>query len=115
MDINEAKGMLGTEFIYVFPDGDEIPAYVRAFDPEIGLTCWSLDSVTKMGWENWDENPSRVDPDGTYCLLALNIRDYSWLADHSLDKALKHLKEIKETGRYVCVNDDSGGTPNCSF
>jgi hypothetical protein len=98
--IEEAKGMLGTEFTYVFGDGDEVRAYVKAFDPKVGLTCYSLETKTKRGWcpaDMGDEvRAYDVDPDGTFCVKA---HDFS-KKGHPLYEALEDLAIIRDKGKY---------------
>jgi hypothetical protein len=112
MDINEAKEMLGTEFTYVYPDGDTIRAYVKAFDPEIGLTCWTLESETKSGWKKEGRPEKSIDKDGTYCCVALNFKTGSF----GVSGALAVLQGIKDTGEYMPQGGSLfGSTPTCSF
>ena len=110
MDIEEAKKMEGTEFIYEFPCGDTIPAYVKKFDPKIGLTCLSLTSETEEGYQPNSSDPA-LEEDGTFCLIGVNLRN----GYHKLQACFNRLKEIKETGRYVCKNFSSGGITTCAF
>jgi len=51
MNIQEAKAMEGTEFTFIFEDGDTIQAYVKKFDPEIGMSCYTLETETVMGYQ----------------------------------------------------------------
>jgi hypothetical protein len=104
LTIEEAKKMIGTEFDYIFEDGDSIRAYVKKFDPEIGLTCMSLDIVTEKGWKN-----PNSEKDGTMCVIAFNFR-----RGHKLLIALYKLEEIRNTGKYVCVPQDGFGV-SCAF
>ena len=50
MTNEEAKEMQGVEFTYFYSDGDSINAYVKRYDPKIGLTCYTLETETRMGW-----------------------------------------------------------------
>ena len=95
--VEQAKAMVGTEFIYVFEDGDEILAYVKAFDPEVhGLTCYTLDHTTRDGWKKIDHGQDETDmPDGTWCVIGGSIKVFG------VDNFLKKLEIIKTTGRYV--------------
>jgi hypothetical protein len=113
MTVEEAKGMLGTEFIYVTMDGDKMLAYVKAFDPEIGLTCW-CDSPTTTDGEDltvlWDD-----EEDG-FCCIGHNFKY------HNIEDALVDLQEIRDTGelrpfdRAKDANPKSAlFAPSCSF
>lgn len=107
ININEALEMIGTEFVYVFNDGDEIEAYVKKFDPEVGLTCVSLVRETKYGFDDW----MVIEEDGMVCVVGIRIEDSGDLSD-----ALKVLAEIKQTGRYKKNSSWLFYTPpSCSF
>ncbi|MFA7287255.1 MAG: hypothetical protein WC055_00085 [Melioribacteraceae bacterium] len=103
--IEEAKAMVGTEFTYVYPDGDTIQAYVNKFDPKIGFTCMSLDTYTRNGW-----TPSRgmTEEDGTFCVLSADFKK------HTPHTSLECLAEIRDTGMYV-PSSVYAGRPNCAF
>lgn len=107
MDIEHAKKMLGTEFVYHFEDGDTIKAYVKAFDPEIGLTCYSLEMFTDEGWS--PDSDTEKELDGTYCVMAHSFKN-GW---HSLAEALEALQEIEDTGHYI--GQGSSGSVHCAF
>jgi hypothetical protein len=105
MTIKEAKAMVGTEFTYILPDGDRVRAYVKAFDPKIGLTCSSLDTKTEQGYKF---PYSAREEDGTVCLIGINFKR------HPKESALSRLKEIQETG--TCKAQGKGnGIPSCAF
>ena len=91
MNIQEAKAMEGTEFTFIFEDGDTVRAYVKKFDHEVGLSCYSLETETVMGYK-----PSRVDEDGTWCLMRRDFR----FSNGTLEFTLDELQGIKETGEY---------------
>lgn len=92
--IEDAKKMLGTEFTYIFPDGDSIRAYVKAFDPKIGLSCWSFDLITAykitLDTLNKDEKDAQA-----VCLIAFNFK----YAGHTLTAVLTVLEEIFKTNK----------------
>jgi hypothetical protein len=91
MNIEEAKAMEGVEFDYIFEDGDTIRAYVKKFDPEIGLTCLSLETETKLGWR-----PSEgIEEDGTFCVVAYDLKH----SPESFSYLIAALEKIK-TGTY---------------
>ena len=109
MNIEEAKKMEGTEFIYQFSDGDTIPAYVKKFDPEIGLTCFSLQTETVKGWKP-SPGSKHLDSDGTFCVLAVDFDN------HPLEKALMVLDEIQSTGvRVQTPKSQFGQFAGCAF
>ena len=64
MKVEEARKMEGTEYIYYYSDGDSIPAYVKKFDPKVGLTCYTLEAKTKRGWRTADMF-TEIERDGT--------------------------------------------------
>jgi hypothetical protein len=112
--IEEAKAMLGTEFIYR-ADYGEVKAYVKAFDPEVGLTCYSLEDITSDGWQPDPENVE-VDADGTWCVVGF---DFTY-EHHDIDDALTDLYYIKTTGvlapAEVYPEGSRGfGNASCSF
>jgi len=88
--VEEAKKMLGVEFTYIFEDGDTIPAYVKAFDPEIGLSCMSLGLETAFRAVFSPDNGE----DDSICLIGINF------TKHSIEDALEMLDEIA-TGKYI--------------
>jgi len=59
----DLKSLEGTEFTYIFEDGDTIRAYVKKADPEIGVTCMTLETETAKGWK-----PDDLEEDGTFAL-----------------------------------------------
>jgi len=113
MDIKEAKSMLGTEFTYIYDDGDTIKAYVKAFDPKIGLSCFTLKTKTRDGYK---EENSNLEEDGTWCVIGVDLIDGTGPA-HTLQSALKWLKEIRDTGKADTREYDSpfGLFIGCAF
>lgn len=110
MTIEEAKAMVGTEFIYQFEDGDIIRGYVKKFDPEIGMTCMSLDTETRDWYKPSSGYSGYVEPDGTWCLMGFNLRQNA-----SIEEILEALYEIKTTGRGVIPKEVVTGAVNCAF
>ena len=106
MTIEEAKKMEGTEFIFVYEDGDEIKAYVKKFDPKIGLTCMSLETESRDGWKGNPE--TQHEDDGTFCVIGHDFKN------GSLNRALFTLDKIKSTGRFKPYISRGGGV-QCSF
>lgn len=111
MDIEEAKKMVGTEFIYLYIDGDSILAYVKKFDPEIGLTCMTLETKTRRDGRKPDE--AQLEKDDTWCVIAHNFK----IDPGSLEEALENLEEIKSTNYFQVSNYSEGNTgdPSCAF
>ncbi len=107
LTVEEAIKMQGVEFTYVFEDGDEIQAYVKKFDPEIGLTCMSLEAETRDGWEEQNEN--RKEEDGTFCVVSIKIDNY-----YDLTKALHFLTKIRDNKSFTDIRFEIGN-PSCAF
>jgi len=108
LTIEEAKAMEGTEFTYIDPDGDTIQAYVKKFDPEVGLTCYSLsDKTDRDGWSPIVP----VESDGTFCCIAMDFKNTP------IEQALFDLCEIRDTGSFnLGTRRNPGlGHPVCSF
>ena len=107
MTPEEAKAMVGTEFDYVYSDGDRVRAYVKKFDPEVGLTCMTLDTETaRDGYRHSDS-----EEDGTWCVMGYKF-------PKGLARALLALQIIKDTGEYE-VGSVGGmarvGDASCAF
>ena len=104
----EAKAMEGTEFIYEFSDGDTIPAFVKKFDPEVGLTCMTLATEsTRDGYR--PPLSQEIEADGTWCVMG-----YAFTRT-SLDAALAALTIIRDTGRCLAGSTGSVGATQCAF
>lgn len=107
--IDEAIAMRGTEFIFMFNDGDTIKAYVKAFDPNVGLSCFTLEDETAAG----HEMPPEENEDGR-CVIGFNFKENP----ETLDAALRDLFAIRERGEFR-PEDRNGftgwGGANCSF
>ena len=106
MNNKEAKAMEGTEFTYIFSDGDEIRAYVKKYDPAIGLTCLTLDTETRDGWTDTDART--LEPDGTFCVIGCPAEDSE--TKEWIKEALKQIKE----GSYK-VSHVGGNFEGCPF
>lgn len=109
MTIEEAKKMVGTEFIYKYSSAeDTVRAYIKKFDPIVGLTAITLDTKTEIGgWKPTD--PFIMEEDGTWCVIGVDI------AVHGLQCALDYLSEIKATGMYVTKRSNGGVFLGCAF
>jgi hypothetical protein len=70
MQIEEIKAMLGTEFMYQDGDGYSIKAYIKAFDPEIGFSMYSLGNKLTNG----DIIPGVSEEEGA-CVCAYNLKE----------------------------------------
>ena len=106
MNIEEAKKMEGTEFTYIYEDSDTIPAYVKKFDPEIGLTCFTLATETAQGWKPAD----KIEEDGTWCVIGVNV------ATHGIKRAFSWLEEIRDTGCAISEGVNGfGDFLGCAF
>lgn len=104
--IEEARAMRGVEFTY-YVKGDSVKCYIKAFDPEIGLTCVSLGLITKRGIRMRD-----TEGDGTSCVMGYDFKKRS----ASLPRALKALSLIDRTGSYRAgVSGTICGYAHCAF
>lgn len=110
--VEEALAMRGTEFTYYDKDGSYIKAFVKEFDPKVGLSCYTLETCFNDGWK-----PNMVGEDGSFCVIGCHIGKNS-----TLEEALEKLTVIKETGQYTyrqCYNKASEYTflngPKCAF
>jgi len=92
----EAKALLGTEFTYIFPDGDFVPAFIAAIDLKKGLTCKALLRITCRDryslWRISKESSTDAEYDNLICV---NLRRCG-----SVDIIQSRLKEII-TGSYL--------------
>lgn len=108
MKIKEAIAMQGTEFTYQFLDGDTIQAYVRKFDPKVGLSCWSFGLVTERGFifEPKDREEER---EQACCIIGFNIID----EPEKKRAMMRVLEEIKTTGKRVRKHKARGSFAGC--
>lgn len=109
MTIGEAIKMRGTEFTYIFSDGDTVPAFVKEFIPEKGLSCHSLASCTHDGY---DFPGAPKEEDGSVCVIGYNFtleQDTNKMPD-----VLSTLEEIRDTGCYR-ERPNFGLAPRCAF
>lgn len=114
MTIEEAKKMLGTEFTHIFEEGDSIQGYVKAFDPEIGFTCYSLGFITKEGYDMEPDATEEEEEGGGVCLVGYNFKKNPG----DISEALSDLYDIKMTGELNPPKkypDDKDGLVSCSF
>lgn len=103
MTPEEIKAMRGTEFTYVFDDGDTIRAFVKEYDPEVGLTLSSLEAETVNGWIP-DPDVVDIEEDGTFCVGS--YIDYDYINEV--------MELIRDTGKLP-EGVGSSGIPTCNF
>ena len=117
MTEEEALAMVGTEFTYVYEDGDTIQAYVKKFDKDIGLTCITLETQTRDGWTGGIQ--TQKEDDGTFCVIGLDFR----FSSMTLEDAYADLIQIRDSGK-MCVRKlrgwkkdtlSIGGGASCAF
>lgn len=107
MTKEEAKKMEGTEFTYVFKDGDTMPAYVKKVDLESGkMSCWSFSLVTDGGFVFTPSNADEAREGAACVTIGLN-----W------EETLERLTAIRDIGRWVDneIEDPSAFFPGCMF
>jgi len=117
INLEEAKKMVGTEFIYEFPGGDTVPAYVKMFDSEIGLTCLSLDTKTAEEWQP-GKGHLALEEDGTFCVIGVDLKhgkERGFSTPHTLDRCFYYLREIKKNGKVQGISNSSGRDVSCAF
>jgi len=103
--VKEAKAMLGTEFDYRFSCGDTIRAFVKAFDPKVGFSCFTIEGTTKNGYELHEENAEGE------CVIGIKIKNKD-----DLNEALDRLTEIRDDGVTGPPQPQDGiFPPVCSF
>lgn len=106
MNLEEAKEMQGTEFTYIYKDGDTVPAYIKKFDPEVGMTCMTMATETRDGWSP----DSDLEEDGTWCIMG-----YPTNTEEDMQECLEVMQEIKETGTRTSSNTSGFGFIGCVF
>jgi len=108
MTPQEALTMQGTEFIYVFEDGDTMPAYVKKVDLErMIMSCWSFSLITGQGY-GFDPMDEDEEIEQACCLSI----------PHGWEKIHDYLIQIKETGKFIQSAKKSrsyGYFPGCSL
>jgi hypothetical protein len=110
MTPEDAKKMEGTEFIYQYHDGDTVRAFIKKFDPEVGLTCMTLETESEYGWR--PGHGTHVEDDGTWCVVGYKFKL------HKIKDALAVLDIILTDGIYKVGSSGSkniGSTINCAF
>ncbi len=94
------KGMVHTEFVYYYEDGDYINAMIAGYDPDKGLSCIATEEETQRdGWKS-----DNIDKDGVWCVVSFR----------SLDRIYQLCVEIDETGAFE-TSLDTLGAPTCRF
>jgi hypothetical protein len=108
--IDFIKANVGTEFTYVYrSDGDTVRAYVKVFDPEIGLTCYTLDPWTRDGYRSHN-----AEDDGTWCVVGIHFDRAENHKNHTLKSAYDVVKAIVDTGKFKSAPDAGAGV-SCAF
>lgn len=113
MTLKEMKAMEGVEFTYIYSNGDTIPAYIKKFDPKIGLSAFTLATKTRDGWASL----KTVKEDGTWCCASYNLKNRVGKdRTDTLKRISKFLTQIKNTGKYQVVRRPyAGGLVTCAF
>jgi len=91
MSPEEIMSFQGTEFTYVFSDGDTMPAYIKKIDLDKNLmSCWSFSLTTDQGYEFKPINDEE-EIEGACCVVSPN----------TLNRIIKTITEIKSTGKLL--------------
>lgn len=110
----EVKAMKGTEFIYIYSDGEEVPAFIAQAELGKGLTCKALLQIASNGYKVWEDEEVKSDPSGYD-----NIICYPTDAPELNNNIQRILKQIKELGTYKTIRDSNnppfGSMATCSF
>lgn len=114
MTPEEIKAMVGTEFTYVFSDGETVPAFVAAADSKIGLTCKALEQVADRGFCIWDDASKRSDPSGYDNVVCINL-SYKNNKLHTLEHMIDRLTKIKRDGKWLSTRHMLGFMASCGF
>lgn len=107
MTPEEMKAMEGTEFTYVFHDGDTMKAYVKKVDLESGkMSCWSFSLTTDQGY-TFDPMGEDEEKEGACCVSSSS----------NIEEMEEKLTEIKDTGRLCTTLPDGipGIFSGCPF
>lgn len=109
MKPEEIKKHLGTEFTYIYEDGDRVKAYIKVYDPKIGMSCFTLADKTRDGWTPGAHK--KIEEDGSWCVIGVDLRV------HPESMLVDRVKEIIETGKFdVRKQNKTGlGFANCAF
>lgn len=90
----EAKALRGTEFTYVFEDGDTVQAFIAQVDLEVGLTCKALTRLTDRDqYELW--GPRDEETNGDYDNVTCKN-----LENSDVSEIQEVLKNIVEKGEH---------------
>ena len=96
--IEEGIAMQGEEFDFVFSDGDVIRAYIKKFDPLIGLSCWSFGLITDKGYGFIPKNAEEKAEESS-CMVGYDLKN----SPEDLNACLMLIEEIKLTGKMITV------------
>ena len=113
-EMQEAKEMQGTEFLYCYRDGDIVPAFVaRVGFTEAGnfsLTCKTLTTESRDGWRGQEP-----EADGTWCVVS-TVNEELILYILELIECHGTLYESEVESRLADQGmDNAGGAPSCNF
>ena len=108
----EAKALRGTEFIYVFKDGDTIPAFIAEVDLKKGLTLKALEQfTTRDQYQLWDDSDIKYNPENYDNVSCIVVGE----TPNALEKIQKRLNDIVNTGYYKGEGVMFGIMRTCAF
>lgn len=110
LSIDDAIKMQGTDFIYTFKSGDTMLAYIKKFDPKVGLSCWSYSLTTDKGLV-FDPLNKDEESEGACCVIIYNFEEEG----DTLERAMAVLDEITLTGSYTEHNIGDGTFSGCTL
>lgn len=113
LTIKDAIGMRGTEFTFQFASGVTVPAYVKQYDPEVGLSCWSF-GLEKSDGEVFLPLNQEEEDEQACCLIICDFIDDKFNEDLE-QVAIAILAEIKATGRYEQQAQEDGVFVGCTL
>jgi len=105
MTAEDIMSFQGHEFIYVFRNGDTMPAYIKKIDLDKNIiSYWSFSLVTNNGYKFAPLNEEEK-TEGACCLGFAE----------SLDEIFEIIKEIKTTGIILYKQRGLGDFEGCPF
>lgn len=111
MTEQEALAMRGTEFTFVFSDGDTMRAYVKQVDFKRGLSCWSFSNSTDRDKYKFPFSTEEEVKEQAVCLIGVDITKNT--ERHNLQSMLDVLEEIRDTGRRQSTYNLLGSFTGC--
>jgi len=112
MTVDEMRDMIGTDFVYRFESGAEIPATVAAFSPTVGL---SLIALSERDTNEYDWSFAKNE-NGDICVCAVHV--WAGEEDRAMSYCSEILSSIKEQGWFGTPNysgETSVSPPACPF